>query len=251
MNISEKMRYAGDEHVTILRVTENAYLIEDDRNATAYVITGSEKAVAVDSLLGLQDYAALVKSITDKPVVLVNTHAHGDHTGGNKYFDKCYIGEAELDSYSGDSPAEIMREGDVIDLGDRLLEVIGFAGHTPGALCLLDRKERVLYTGDSILGRTVWLWMGNSTPVSVMKESLIHINTFRNAFDHIATGHGRALDPAEIIDELINACDAILTGGPAEKFGTTELHGRQLNVCYYKGEDGMQATLVYRDDLVK
>ena len=96
MNIHEKVRYPKDEHLTILRVSESAYLIEDDRNATAYVVTGSNRALVVDTCFGYEDYAEVVAYITDLPVIVVNTHAHGDHCGGNGYFKKAFIGEAVL-----------------------------------------------------------------------------------------------------------------------------------------------------------
>lgn len=264
MNINEKIRYAKDEHLTILRMTESAYLIEDDRNATAYVVVGSEKALVIDTCFGFEDYLEVVRSITDLPLVLVNTHAHGDHCGGNGYFEKAFIGEAELPAYNNTDrpivraegapaacPAVIMNEGDLIDLGDRQIEAILFPGHTPGALCLLDRKERILYTGDSILGRTIYLFMYNSVTVSEMKKSLLHVKEYQADFDHLGTGHGRVLDPVYYIDSLLDACDTILSGGPAERFGTIEVHGQTLPCCYYRGEDDMQATLIYRDDLRK
>ena len=263
MKINEKIRYAKDEHLTILRVSESAYLIEDDRNATAYVVVGSEKALVVDTCFGFENYAEVVASITSLPTIVVNTHAHGDHCGGNGYFEKAYIGEAELPQYNNTArpivraegapaacPAVIMREGDTIDLGDRKIEAISFAGHTPGALCLLDRKERILYTGDSILGRTIYLFMDNSVPVSEMKKSLLHIKEFSDGFDQLATGHGHTLDPVCYIDALIDACDTILAGEPKDRFGVEHVHGRELPCCYYTGENGMKATLIFREDLV-
>ncbi len=99
MNINEKIRYPKDEHLTILRVTESAYLIEGDRNATAYVVCGSQRALVVDTCFGYENYAEVVAFITDLPAVVVNTHAHGDHCGGNGYFEKAFIGEAELPQY--------------------------------------------------------------------------------------------------------------------------------------------------------
>ena len=54
-----------------------------------------------------------------------------------------------------------------------------------------------------------------------------------------------------IAGALIDACDTILAGAPAERFGTVAVHGRTLPCCYYTGENGMQATLIYRDDLVR
>ena len=260
MNINEKIRYEKDEHLTILRITETSYLIEDDRNATGYVIVGKDKALVVDTCFGFEDYAEVVASITALPTVVVNTHAHMDHCGGNGYFEKAYIGEEEIPAYSAPKttrktdappvcPAEIMRDGDIIDLGDRKIEAIHFAGHTPGALCFLDRKERVLYTGDSVLGRTVYLFMPNSVSVSQMKKSLLHLNEFRDEFDNLATGHGCEIDPTSYIDELLKACDAILSGEDDGNFGEMEAHGQTHPCYYYNGEHGIRAPLIYRKDL--
>ena len=43
-----------------------------------------------------------------------------------------------------------MFEGDIIDLGERKLEVVHVPGHTPGSITLLDREERCLIGGDPI-----------------------------------------------------------------------------------------------------
>ena len=47
-------------------------------------------------------------------------------------------------------PTGCLREGDVIDLGDRLLEVLHLPGHSPGSICLLDNDTRTLFTGDVV-----------------------------------------------------------------------------------------------------
>ncbi len=43
---------------------------------------------------------------------------------------------------------EPLADGDVIDLGDRVFEVIHLPGHTPGSAGLIDRDSGVLFTGD-------------------------------------------------------------------------------------------------------
>lgn len=50
-------------------------------------------------------------------------------------------------------PIEITTElhgGDVIDLGDRRLTVLHLPGHTPGSICLFDKKNGELFSGDVI-----------------------------------------------------------------------------------------------------
>lgn len=41
-------------------------------------------------------------------------------------------------------------EGDVIELGDRALEVMHLPGHSPGSIGLLDAKRSTLYSGDAL-----------------------------------------------------------------------------------------------------
>ena len=43
-----------------------------------------------------------------------------------------------------------LNEGDVIDLGDRALEVLHLPGHSPGSIALFDRARDTLYSGDVV-----------------------------------------------------------------------------------------------------
>ncbi len=45
-------------------------------------------------------------------------------------------------------------EGDRIPLGGTEIEVLHTPGHTPGSVCFLDRKNRVLFAGDTVLKKT-------------------------------------------------------------------------------------------------
>lgn len=244
MNQNETVQY--DERLRITRVLEDIYLLNDADDGTGYLVVGKDKALVVDTCNGEQDYCAAIRSLTQLPLIVVNTHAHGDHTGGNRFFDSALIGEAELPYYNIKAcPAQVIREGDVIDLGGKTLEAISFPGHTPGGVCLLAREDRVLFTGDSVLGRTVWMFMENSVSISTLKQSLEHLNTYRDRFDVLLTGHGTKADDPAYIDSLIDACNVILAGEPADRFGTYEVWGRTMRCCYYTGEDGKPSPLVY------
>jgi glyoxylase-like metal-dependent hydrolase (beta-lactamase superfamily II) len=55
-------------------------------------------------------------------------------------------------------PADVrLQEGDVIDLGNRKLEIVHLPGHTPGSIGVYIRDEGILFTGDSLqaLGTSV------------------------------------------------------------------------------------------------
>ena len=54
-----------------------------------------------------------------------------------------------------------VRDGDVVEVGSRELEVIHVPGHSYGSICLHDKGERILFTGDTPFP-SVWLpsWLG-------------------------------------------------------------------------------------------
>ena len=51
-----------------------------------------------------------------------------------------------------------IHDGDTVDLGGRMLQVIATPGHTPDAICLLDRENRLLFTGDDFYAGPIWLY---------------------------------------------------------------------------------------------
>jgi hydroxyacylglutathione hydrolase len=100
-----------------------------------------------------------VKEITDKPLVVVNTHPHGDHIAGNAQFGEAYLSapaieEVKAAAARANTPIaytmKAVKDGDTIDLGDRKIEVIAIPAHSPGSIALLDQKTGYLFTGDEI-----------------------------------------------------------------------------------------------------
>ena len=53
----------------------------------SYLIVGDDRAVIFDTGNGIGDMRAIVDSLTDLPVVVVNSQAHFDHVGGNQQVD--------------------------------------------------------------------------------------------------------------------------------------------------------------------
>ena len=122
--------------------------------------------------------ARLVETLTDKPYDVFNTHFHGDHTLGNVQFDRVFIHRYDLSPLAGSMTPEGRRafipvEGDyygpedvppfrlygivpvdagfTFDLGGgETLELLHIPGHSAGCAGLLDRKRRILFSGDAL-----------------------------------------------------------------------------------------------------
>lgn len=124
-------------------------------NESLYIVEGSTSALLIDAGTNIKDLDKIVASITDKPVKLVATHVHPDHTGASvNYFDEVYIHPADtvnVASMMGNYQGKIiyMKEGDVFDLGGRRIEVVHTPGHTPGSVTFLDYAAGYGFSGDS------------------------------------------------------------------------------------------------------
>ena len=128
-----------------------------------YVLVGRDKALVVDTQTltefegkKIVDY---VKDITKKPLIVVNTHPHGDHTAANAQFGEVHLSAAGVDEIKAGAAKRstpltytltAVKEGHLFDLGDRQVEVIDIPAHSTGSIALLDRKAGYLFTGDEI-----------------------------------------------------------------------------------------------------
>jgi glyoxylase-like metal-dependent hydrolase (beta-lactamase superfamily II) len=62
------------------------WLVGEPGHVNCFLIEGAERAVLIDTGLGIADIWSATASLTDKPVLVVNTHSHSDHRGGNWRF---------------------------------------------------------------------------------------------------------------------------------------------------------------------
>ena len=156
--------YVAPPRLAVREIQDDLYQIALGLDSTCmYVLVTRDKALVVDTQT-VADFEGkkiidYVKEITDKPLVVVNTHPHGDHIAGNAQFGEAYmsapaIEEAKAAAARANTPItytmKAVKEGDTIDLGDRKIEVIAIPAHSPGSIALLDQKTGYLFTGDEI-----------------------------------------------------------------------------------------------------
>jgi hydroxyacylglutathione hydrolase len=118
-----------------------------------YLLEGNDRAVLIDAGTKIAGLDKVVASITRKPVRLVVTHAHPDHTGSAiNDFPELSINAADaaspfLANYKG--KVRELKDGEIIDLGGRTLEVVFTPAHTPGSTTFIDRTAGYGFSGDS------------------------------------------------------------------------------------------------------
>ncbi|MCD8341770.1 MAG: MBL fold metallo-hydrolase [Clostridiales bacterium] len=191
-----------------------------------YLVEGEEEGIAIDTGYGAGNLREFLESIIHKPVSkCINTHYHFDHSANNCYFDLVYMAEEDVDkaavpypSFDGitfprDYGVQIVKDGDIIPLKGRELEVFKVGDHTPGGIALLDRKERLLFAGDEIMpgGKMI------SGTVEKLYRDMGKLEAHRGEFDRICSGPS-LLDGVEV-DIFFEAAEKILAGetSPAPK----------------------------------
>lgn len=216
------------ERVKMKQLNDHIWLMNDHDEATGYIVCGTQKALIIDTMNGYENVKEIAKTVTSLPLMVVNTHGHPDHVYGNIYFEEAYLQprDWELAQSYYDLPefqAEIkkhnlkpanfkpIQDGEVIDLGGIELEVYEVPGHTPGGICLLDRADRILFTGDSIIEQT-WMQLAESLPMDKFLQSLDRLQPIRAVYDFILTGHGRGLEDASLCEAHRKAVKEVCDG---------------------------------------
>ncbi len=68
------------------------------------MLFGTERAILIDTGLGIANIKNVVNNLTELPIAVVTTHAHWDHIGGHKYFPDFQVHSAEMDWLNGKFP---------------------------------------------------------------------------------------------------------------------------------------------------
>ncbi len=206
---------------TVTPIAEGVRCISDEGEVNAYLIEGSRKALLVDTGYGRRSIDRCVAKLTKLPVEVLLTHGHGDHAGGVGPFGRAYAHEADWKLVGPSLPEGVrvrlfaITDGDRLDLGGRVLQVIGTPGHTPGSVCVLDAAHRLLFAGDTS-NRMTWLFLKESLPLETYLASLRKLNARAQEFDTVLPGHGAPLDAA-FIGEQIACAEQIVSGATTPK----------------------------------
>ncbi len=150
-----------------------------------WYVRGRDRALVIDTGMGVRSLLQDVPELSAGSVTAIMTHSHFDHAGGLHEFTHRCGHHAEADVMAQPTPQNTVAdtgyvraetftalpyegfdheaytvtpapltgyldEGDTIDLGDRVFQVLHLPGHSPGSIALYDRANETLFSGDVI-----------------------------------------------------------------------------------------------------
>lgn len=212
-------------------ITADTFRIED-ANVAMYLLTGSDRALLIDTGYGSGDLAKTVRELYGGEIVVAHTHGHGDHIGADAQFDLICGSKKDSDLLLADGTITEgwapLKEGDVIDLGDRTVRVLETPGHTPGSLSFADEKNNFLFTGDQVSDVTVYLCVMQAN-VEDYIQSLKRVIALGDHYTKYFGHHGEAEQTKENAQKLLACAESI-----ADRSGTTERENAYGDVWFNK-----------------
>ena len=187
------------------KICDNIWQIAEDNGVYCTLVKGNELAVLIDTGYGKRNLRDFVEKNISTPYIVINSHGHPDHIGGNHWFDTVYALQEEWDiiqHFEEKKPRRYdlkeIRIGQKISLGDIDIIVVSLAGHTKGSAGFFIPAKKLLVAGDA-LNEGLWLFNYGSLSMSDLYETIK--NTLDLDFDTYICGHS---NKKHIKDSLVS-----------------------------------------------
>jgi glyoxylase-like metal-dependent hydrolase (beta-lactamase superfamily II) len=237
----------SDAWFEVYKPAPNVYAIYEPHQAEeviSYLIVGEKRALLFDTGMGISDIKKVTAELTKLPIVVLNSHTHDDHVGGNWEFDTVHgmdtdftrtnakgsreDAQAEItpDQICGSLPkgfdpkayvtrpwkiAAYLHDGERFDLGGRTIEVIATPGHTPDAISLIDRANGLLFTGDTYYPAPIWLFRPE-TNLDAYAASIRRLAALAPQIKLVLGAHNIPVAQPSVLAQLVAAFDAVRAG---------------------------------------
>ncbi len=167
-----------DDWYAVKAIDAQTFAINEPKSSqynTSYLLVGETRALMFNA--GSGERPAGSRSIRrvaerytgDKPISLILSHFHYDHISDAAAFDGVILIDrpdiraairdgmytiGPLESHGTDwrplKVAQLVEDGEVLDLGGRRVEVFNLPGHTTESVVLFDRRRNQVFTGDFV-----------------------------------------------------------------------------------------------------
>lgn len=187
-------------------------------NESIYLLEGSERAMLIDAGTTIKNLDEVVAKITDKPVSLYATHAHPDHVGSAAYFSEINLNKGETENMKrmlADYQGKVgyLEDGQVIDLGDREIEVVFTPAHTPGSTTYIDKEAGYGFSGDSFGSGNLLLFSGTFSDLIATCEKMGQVMD-EKGIGFLYPGHFNGTNPEtrQRISDMVLLSQNVLSG---------------------------------------
>jgi glyoxylase-like metal-dependent hydrolase (beta-lactamase superfamily II) len=210
----------------------------------SYLIVGDDRALLIDTGTGAGIMSALVATLTDLPLLVVNSHSHWDHIGSNHQFTDIAIHQSEahelsyayppesIATYFSDSnllgplppgrsidvikigpstPTRLLNGGETFDLGGRALTALHTPGHSPGLLSFLDEENGVLLSTDAAYPGPLYAF-SEETDLQTYIESMELLADLAPSLRHVHPSHMADSMPSELLPRMRHALIEVQQG---------------------------------------
>lgn len=258
----------------IENIDEMTYAITEKIGGVhCYLLLGNTHALLIDTGNGAGNLKKIVRSITSLPVIIVNTHAHLDHIGGNHYFEVSHLpsGEERLAKLHTDknfinenfkimlplkwriiarlvvpymiTPHKFNAKFDIsdcseFDLGGRMIKSVCTPGHSPYSMCFYDKSNNYLFCGDTICDNTVLLNLDGCLDIDNYRASLLKLDSITDDNTKFYSGHSTIPFGKSLLNKFIACANAIT----ANSLDLT-LGNESGSPCKYATLDGVRIAL--------
>ena len=255
----------------VFAIVENGHVQE----VCSFLIIGNENALLFDTGMGISNINAVVGQLTNLEIIVVNSHTHFDHIGDDWRFPAIHVfaddyaveiltkglthWDVRYDSspefFTKNYPAgfapetyairpvkkeniHLLHEGDLINLGNRQMEILHTPGHSHDSIMLLDRDNRILFTGDTYCE---WLFAffdedmpnyGHSS-LNDYAQTMRRIAGLAPSLDYLYPSHGKPITDPNILIKVSNAFEEVLQG--TVEYHLEMIYGRERRVYEFNG----------------
>lgn len=218
------------------KLNDNTWIINFmNGSQNMYLLEGNERALLIDTGWGAGNLRTHVERLTQKPVIAALTHGHLDHSGGcGEWESVLMLPGGEIDLYTcknlpfdasklphPDFRRELVKDGDVIDLGGRTVELLDISAHSNGSLAFLDRSGGLLFVGDELESAQVLMYKVEEIPgtdfvldqrLRTHYANMLRLRTLKGEWHTILPAHNGTPIAHSYLDDFIALTEHIYAG---------------------------------------